>query len=122
MNDIGSRLHYAREKWDLTPEFLATRSGVDVDPIRRIESGDLTPDATTAQRLADALHVYEQWLQDGDIPMAPVWEMTVRTQHEVHNGPGSEGLPGYVVIDPGGPWFLDSDGEWQVDHTTEREA
>jgi hypothetical protein len=73
------------------------------------------PDRLAIRKLAHALHVYPEWLDGDDVPMVPIWEMTVESQHAAHNGPSSEGLPGYVVIEPGGPWYRDADGEWAVD-------
>lgn len=42
--------------------------------------------------------------------MVPLWEMSVEDQHRIQNGPGTEGLPGYVIVPPG-PWFTDADGK-----------
>lgn len=43
--------------------------------------------------------------------MAALREMTVAEQFKAHTGPGSEGLPGYVVLNPGGPWYRERKGE-----------
>lgn len=66
------------------------------------------------------MHIYPEWLLGDDLPMVPVREMTIPAQHAAHNGPGSERLPGYVVIEPGGPWFTDEDDEWNADRTAKR--
>ncbi len=58
------------------------------------------------RKLADALQVYPEWFfLAADLPMVPLWAMTTEEQFEVHTGPGTEGLPGFVIVDPGGPWF-----------------
>ncbi|MBA2468014.1 MAG: hypothetical protein H0V37_01260 [Chloroflexia bacterium] len=52
-----------------------------------------------------------------------VWlaQMTFEEQHRQQNGPGSEGLPGYVIVGPG-PWYMDDDDEWQVDPEAARQS
>lgn len=118
-NTFGSRLRFARKKWDLTQTELAKKAGVNIATVQRAEWGTFDPRLSTVQKLANALHIHEQWLVRGDIPMVPLWGMSVEDQHQGQNGPGSEGLPGYVIVGPG-PWFRDDDGEWQVDGTGER--
>lgn len=52
----------------------------------------------------------------------PLWRMTLEEQFRQQTGPGTEGLPGFVVVDPGpNPWFFDDKtGEWtQVKDTEE---
>ena len=45
----------------------------------------------------------------------PIGQMTSDEQIRQQTGPGTEGLPGFVVIDPGpGGWYFDDDsGEWK---------
>jgi len=116
---MRSRLKFVREKWDLSQTDLAARSGVDLATVEGIEAGQIDPDRFTIWKLAHVLHVYPEWLRGDDLPMIPLAEMTVPAQHAAQNGPGSEGLPGYVVIDPGGPWYRGADEEWTVDPTAE---
>lgn len=112
---FSKRLNVACAAWGLDRLALAERAGLALPVVERALSRDgETPRLSDVKRLADALHVQEQWLSRGDIPMVPLWEMAVEEQFRVHTGPGSEGLPGYVVIAPGGPWFRDEVGEWQL--------
>ncbi len=46
--------------------------------------------------------------------MLSLANMTVWEQHRQQSGPGTEGLPGHVIID-GGSWFMDANGEWRVE-------
>lgn len=115
---FSKRLNVACAAWGLDSVTLAERSRLSVPTVERALSVDgETPSPSDVQRLADALHVHEQWLTYGNIPMVPIWEMTVEDQHRAQNGPGTEGLPGYVVIDPGGPWSRDGRGKWRVDRS-----
>jgi|SRR5215204_5918518 len=81
---------------------LAERAGVPLPIATNALSGvgELTA-ASYVKRLADALHVHEQWLTRGDIPIMPLWKMLVREQHRVDNVPGLEGRLGYVIVGPG---------------------
>lgn len=47
----------------------------------------------------------------------PLGRMTAQEQIRQQTGPGTDGLPGFVVVDPGPkPWYQDDDGVWrQVD-------
>jgi len=116
-DNFGSRLQFVRKKWNLTQDQLADHAAVGVATIRRMENGYFDPRLSTAQRLADALQVRVDWLLTGDADVM-VWlaQMTVEEQHRQQNGPGSEGLPGYVIVGPG-PWHLDDDDEWQIDRS-----
>ncbi len=116
---LGSRFRFVRGKWHLSQSDLAARSGVDGATVQGVEAGAIDPDQLTIWKLAHAQHVYPEWLRGDDLPMIPLAEMTVPAQHAAQNGPGSEGLPGYVVIDPGGPWYRGADEEWTVDPTAE---
>lgn len=118
MNHRGfsKRLNVACAAWGLGSVTLAKRSGLALPVVVDALSSDgETPNPSDVKRLADALHVHGQWLTHGNIPMVPLWEMTFRDQHKGQGGPGTEGLPGYVVIAPGGPWFRDNRGKWRVD-------
>ena len=44
----------------------------------------------------------------------PLWRMIEEEQIRQQSGPGTEGLSGFVVVDPGpNPWFFDDEsGEW----------
>lgn len=101
-DSLRSRLRLARKKWEMTATDLSDRSGVDFATIQRVEVGQFEADRLAVWKLALALHVYPELLRWDDLPMVPVWEMTVPAQHAALTGPGSESLPGYVVIDPGG--------------------
>lgn len=54
----------------------------------------------------------------------PLWRMTPDEQVRRQTGPGTEGLYGFAVVDPGpGAWFMDDDGVWrQVDDDREGEG
>ncbi len=111
---FGSRLRYVRKRWNLTQDGLAKKAGVGVATIRRMEGGKFDPRLSTAAKLADALRVRVEWLLTGDEPMPSLADMTEAEQHKQQTGPGTEGLPGYVIVGSG-PWFTDDDGEWRVD-------
>lgn len=53
--------------------------------------------------------------RDGFVP--PLYRMTPDEQIKQQSGPGSEGLPGFVVVDPGPrARYRDERGQWrQVD-------
>lgn len=115
-DSFRSRRRFSRQRWKLNQDELADRAGIGVATIRRAEGGKFDPRLSTATKLADALHVRVEWLLTGDLDiMLSLDQMTVDEQFAVHTGPGTEGLPGFVVIDPGGPWYRDDDDEWQVD-------
>lgn len=120
-DDFGSRLRFVRQKWRLTQERLATQVGVGVATIRRAENAYFEPRLDTARKLADGLQVRVEWLLTGDEPMLWLSQMTVEEQHKQQSGPGSEGLPGYVIVGPG-PWFTDDDGEWHVEAEPKEEG
>lgn len=75
--------------------------------------GEATPRVENVQALANALQVQTAWLIDGREPMVLPGQMTVTHQFRMHTGPGTEGRPGYVIVEPG-PWQLGDDGEWQA--------
>lgn len=108
---LAQRLNAACAGWGFDSVTLAERAGVPLPVVANALSGvGELPDPSDLKRLAAALHVYEQWLTRGDVPMVPLWEMSVEDQHRIQNGPGTEGLPGYVIVPPG-PWFTDADGK-----------
>ncbi|MDQ3657683.1 MAG: hypothetical protein M3457_21740 [Chloroflexota bacterium] len=110
------RLNIAFAAWGFDSARLAERAGWPLPIVANALSGvGNVPDLSDTKRLADVLHVYEQWLRCGDIAMVPMWEMTVEDQHRAQTGPGTEGLPGYVFVEPG-PWFTDAAGKWIVRH------
>lgn len=113
---VGERLHDVRARWGLTRTELAAMAGVGTATIRRTEQDETIPRRVTAIRIADALHIRVDWLLSGDsgVMLLP-GHMTVEEQQRMHPRPGTEGLPGYVIIAPGGPWYRDRRGRWSVD-------
>lgn len=111
---FGARLRFVRERWGLRQDELADMAGVGVATVRRMEGEKYDPRLSTATKLADALQVRVEWLLTGDEPMLSLANMTVDEQHRAQSGPGTQELPGYVIVGPG-PWFIDDDGEWRVD-------
>ena len=63
---FGSRLRFARKKWNLTQLQLAQIAGVGVATVRRAENGYFEPRMETAREIADALHVRLEWLLTGN--------------------------------------------------------
>lgn len=55
--------------------------------------------------------------EEDEEPPVPLWRMTPEEQVRQQTGPGTEGLPGFVVVDPGpNAWYRDEQGVWrQVD-------
>jgi DNA-binding XRE family transcriptional regulator len=113
-NTFRARLRYARQKWHLTQTDLAVKAGIGVATVRRAENAYYEPRLDTARKLANALQVRLEWLLTGDEPMLWMVQMTAEEQQKQHTGPGTEGLPGYVIADTG-PWFTDDAGEWHID-------
>ena len=111
--EFGARLRYVRGRWKLSQDALAQRAGVGVATIRRMEGRKFDPRLSTVSKLADALQVRVEWLLTGDEPMLSLAQMTVDEQHKAQSGPGTESLPGYVVLD-GGVWYTDANGNWTV--------
>jgi transcriptional regulator with XRE-family HTH domain len=114
MPTMGDRLKWCRKQFGWTQLDLSRESGVGIATIRRIEQLAYEPKMETARRLAGPLHVREGWLAFGEEPMVSPSHMTGNEQIRAHTGPGTEGLPGFVVVQ-GGPWFHDGEG-WTVDH------
>ena len=117
---VGDRLRYARERWGWSQDELARAAAVGVATIRRAEGGKFEPRLETARRLADALFVRVEWLLTGSDPMLGLEHMTVEEQHRCQSGPGTEGLPGYVIVSPG-PWYRDGD-VWKVNRAAVRSS
>jgi transcriptional regulator with XRE-family HTH domain len=111
---MSARLKWTRKQHGLTQQELAERSSVGLGTIRHIEQENCSPRFDTVARVAAALSVREAWLAYGEGEMVSLGQMTSDEQHHVHIGPGTEGLPGYVVIAPGGPWYRNEKGEWKV--------
>lgn len=118
---FGGRLRYARLKWGLSQGQLAEKAGVGIATIQRAEQDTFDPRLSTAQRLADALSIRVGWLLTNEDEIAALHQLTVDQQHVEQSGPGTDGLPGYVVI-PGGVWYEDDDGEWQVEQAARATA
>ena len=122
---MGARLREVRKRWGLTQRELATRTGLGLATIRRIEQGQMEPRMATTRRLAGVLKVEEAWLAFGTWPMVLLGNMTVEEQFKGQSGPGMEGLPGFVVFGwPGeaGRWYRDDNGELQVSRSSEGEG
>jgi len=68
-----------------------------------------------AAAIAERLHINLTWLLTGNGEMVDLEEMTGETQVAVHQGPGSENLPGYLLPPCTGPWMLDESGAWRVE-------
>jgi transcriptional regulator with XRE-family HTH domain len=113
MTHMGDRLKWCRKQYEWTQRDLAAVSGVGLATIRRIEQDEFKPRLDTARRLAETLHVREGWLAFGEPPMLDLRHMTEAEQHAAQSGPGTEGLPGYVIVGSG-PWIRDGDA-WTVD-------
>lgn len=112
---FGSRLRFARQRWELTQDQLAVKAGVGVATIRRSENGYFDPRLSTAQKLADALQVRVEWLLTGDADVM-VWphHLTFAEQLKARP-PADSGHPDTVLIMGQGPWYTDDAGEWRVD-------
>lgn len=115
METIGARLRWARRRHGITQEQLSKVSGVSLVTIRRIEQeqGGFAPQIGKLEQLASALHIRAGWLAFGEEPMVMLWNMTGDEQVRAQTGPGTKGLPGFVVVD-GGPWYRDGD-TWRVE-------
>jgi transcriptional regulator with XRE-family HTH domain len=113
MERMGDRLRWCRRQHGWTQRELAAVSGVGLATIRRIEQDESKPRLDTARRLAETLHVREGWIAFGESPMLDLGHMATEVQHRVQSGPGTAGMPGYVIVGSG-PWFIDDEGEWQV--------
>jgi transcriptional regulator with XRE-family HTH domain len=112
-NTFGSRLRFVRKKWGLTQTELAERAGVNIATVQRAEWGTFDPRFSTAQKLADALHVRVEWLLTGDSDTMVLLNHLTFDEQMKSRPPA--GHPDTVLIVGPGPWFMDEDGEWQVD-------
>ena len=115
METVADRLRWARKQHRYTQRELAKLTGVGLATIRRIEQEpeSFTPQLGTVEKLAAALHIRAGWLAFGEEPMVMLADMTPDAQIKAQSGPGTKGLPGFVVVD-GGPWYRDG-GEWRVE-------
>jgi transcriptional regulator with XRE-family HTH domain len=116
METMGDRLKWCRRRYGWTQRDLARESGLGLATVRRIEQGDVEPRLQTVRQLAETLQVLEGWLAFGEGDFCSLQQMTPDEQVRIHTGPGTEGLPGFVVS-PGGMWYRDEAGEWRVDRT-----
>jgi hypothetical protein len=58
-----------------------------------------------------------------DEPPVPLWRMTPDEQERQQTGPGTEGKPGFVVVDPGPrAWYRDETGQWRQTDDDETEG
>jgi transcriptional regulator with XRE-family HTH domain len=72
MDEVGSRLRWARERAGLSQLEVAVRAGLHVRTIHNIETGKKSRcRLTTFFRLADALGVSPYWLMSGDDASGP---------------------------------------------------
>lgn len=115
MDTVADRLRWARRKHGLTQRELAKRTGVGLNTIRRIEQEpkSFTPQLGTVEKLAAALHVRAGWLAFGEDQMVMLADKTPEAQIKAQTGPGTEALPGFVVV-VGCPRYRDS-GTWRVE-------
>lgn len=113
METFGQRLRWARERAGLTQADIGQMTGLSLTALHRIEHDESKPRPTTATKLAKALHVRVEWLTVGEQPMVWLADMTPDAQIKAQSGKGTEGLPGFVVVD-GGPWYRER-GEWRVE-------
>jgi len=109
---LADRVRFTRADWSWTQDELASASGVGVATIRRIEGGAYEPNLGTIRKLAAALHVRPGGLAFGGEPLIGLADMTAREQIREQTGPGSDGLPGFVVMS-GGVWQHDGT-RWRV--------
>jgi transcriptional regulator with XRE-family HTH domain len=112
---VADRLRWARKQHGLTQRELAKITGVGLNTIRRIEQEpeSFTPQLGTVEKLAAALHIRAGWLAFGEEPMLWLADMTAEAQIIAQTGPGTVGLPGFVIVAEG-PWYRDG-GEWHVE-------
>lgn len=117
MGTVGSRLRDARRRRGWSQLRLAAEAEVGHATVERLERGEAMSRVENLRAMAEALEVQVGWLIDGREPMVLPAQMTVDQQFRTHSGPGTEGRPGFVIIDPGGPWERGADGEWRADET-----
>lgn len=113
MDTVGSRLRDARRRRGWTQLRLAAEVGLGHATVERCERGEATPRVENLAAIAKALEIQPAWLAYGEEPMALPENMTTAAQFEMHTGPGTEGRPGYVIVEPG-PWEVGDDGEWRA--------
>ena len=114
MDTVGGRLRDARRRRGWTQIRLAQEAGLGHATVERCERGEATPRVENLGAIAKALEIQPAWLAYGEEPMVLPGQMTVAAQFAVNTAPGTEGRPGYVIIDPGGPWEVGVDGGWRA--------
>lgn len=114
----GKRVCSYRKRWALTTDDLAHKAGMDLETLTQIESGTIRLSEADSQRLAEALCISAEWLMTGRGDAIGLHNMTPDEQIKEQTGPGSEGLPGFVVM-RGGPWYRDDRGRWRVEADTD---
>ncbi len=72
MTTMGKRLQRSRKRLGWTQHDLATKSGVGIATVRRIEQEVIEPRVATTRRLAETLQVRESWLAYGDDEASPL--------------------------------------------------
>lgn len=113
VDTVGRRLRDARRRRGWSQLRLAAAAGVGHATVERCERGEATPRVENLAAIAKALEIQLAWLAYGEGPMALPGNMTVAAQIDMHTGPGTEGRPGFVIVEPG-PWQLGDDGEWRA--------
>lgn len=116
MERMGDRRKWCRRECGRAERELVTVSGVGLATIRRIEQDEFKPRLDTVRRLPETLHTREGSLAFGESPMLGLNNMTGDEQMRMHAGPGTAGLPGFVIVE-GSAWYRDEDGNWKVDRT-----
>src|SRR5690349_15878511 len=114
VESAADRLRKVRELWAYSQANLATRTGLPLNVIWAAESDATSLSTAELTKLAEALQVRAEWLRDGTGDMLNLWNLTPDAQIAAQTGPGTEGLPGFAVME-GGAWYRDDDGAWVVD-------
>lgn len=77
--DVGQRIYIRRKQLAITQEQLAELAGATPQAISNYERGERELKASTAVKIADALHISCDWLLTGreaDTPIARFTELT----------------------------------------------
>ena len=114
VDTVGGRLRDARRRRGWSQLRLAAEAGVGHATVERCERGEATPRVENLAVIAKALEIQPAWLAYGEAPMVLPGNLTVTQQFGMHTGPGTPGRPGFVIIDPGGPWEVGVDGGWRA--------
>ena len=113
MDTVGRRLRDARRRWGRSQLRLAAEAGLGHVTVERCERREATPRVENLAAITKALEIQPAWLAYGEEPMVLPSHMTVAAQFGMHTGPGTEGRPGYVIVEPG-PWEVGDDSEWRA--------